>query len=107
MQWPGSVVPPDYDPGTARRARSVVVVDVSNSMSRTRIGMAKAAAKAVETLTEADFTTFLSSSADAYSSTLVRATEANKASMENWININVVPGGNLLQRAVEGETDAQ
>ena len=105
MQWPGREWCPDtYDPryrpwyaaAAAGPKDVVVVVDVSGSMSGTRIGMAKAAAKAVlETLTEADFATVVvfSSSADAYSSTLVRATEANKASMENWININVVPGG--------------
>ena len=95
MQWPGlEWCPADYDPryrpwyaaAAAGPKDVVVVVDVSGSMSGTRIGMAKAAAKAVlETLTEADFATVVvfSSRADAYSSTLVRATEANKELMKS------------------------
>ena len=105
MQWPGVEWCPDtYDPryrpwyaaAAAGPKDVVVVVDVSGSMTGSRIGMARDAAKAVlDTLTEADYASIIvfSSRADAYSTTLVQATEANKALMEAFIDREVVAGG--------------
>ena len=105
MQWPGlEWCPLGYDPryrpwyaaAAAGPKDVVIVVDVSGSMTGTRIGMARDAAKAVlNTLTETDYATVIvfSSRADAYSTTLVQATEENKELMESWINSNVLAGG--------------
>lgn len=105
MQWPGvewctDTYDPRYRPWYAAAAAGpkdvVVVVDVSGSMTGSRIGMARDAAKAVlDTLTEADYASIIvfSSRADAYSTTLVQATEANKALMEAFIDREVVAGG--------------
>ena len=105
MQWPGvewctDTYDPRYRPWYAAAAAGpkdvVVVVDVSGSMTGSRIGMARDAAKAVlDTLTEADYASIIvfSSRADAYSTTLVQATEANKKLMESWISSNVLAGG--------------
>ena len=105
MQWPGlewcpSGYDPRYRPWYAAAAAGpkdvVVVVDVSGSMTGSRINMARDAAKAVlDTLTEADYASIIvfSSRADAYSTTLVQATEANKALMEAYIDREVVAGG--------------
>ena len=105
MQWPGlewcpATYDPRYRPWYAAAAAGpkdvVVVVDVSGSMTGTRIGMARDAAKAVlNTLTETDYASVIVfwSGVDAYSTTLVQATEENKELMESWINSNVLAGG--------------
>ena len=105
MQWPGlEWCPAGYDPryrpwyaaAAAGPKDVVVVVDVSGSMTGTRIGMARDAAKAVlDTLTETDYATVIvfSSRADAYSTTLVQRPRRTRRLMEAYIDREVLAGG--------------
>ena len=74
----------------------MIVIDTSGSMGGEREEMARSAAKKiVNTLTDADYVSLVkfSSSAEAYSTSLVSANAANKFSMERWIEQNVDAAG--------------
>jgi uncharacterized protein YegL len=98
MQWPGvqwctKTYDPRFRPWYAAAASGpkdvIIVIDQSGSMrSQQRMDLAIAAGKKViDTLTEADFATVIafSSNANAASSKLLQATEANKKTLEAFI----------------------
>ena len=70
----------------------VLVIDTSGSMTGTREELASDAAKAVvDTLTLNDYVSVVrfSSTASAYASTLVQATDSEKAALKSWIDSNI------------------
>ena len=81
----------------------VLVIDTSGSMASGGLNtMAKEAAKLViDTLTAVDYVTIVkySSGAQAYSSTLVEATDANKDLLKAWIDDNIDASGTTNFRA--------
>ena len=107
VQWPGmeqtcdaAATDPRLGPlyvATATGPKDVVLVlDTSGSMSGAREQAARTAAKrVVRTLTDADSVALVkfSSSAEAYSPSLVRASAANKFDIERWIEQNVDAAG--------------
>jgi uncharacterized protein YegL len=110
VQWPGMEDCKDYDPryrpwyaAAASGPKDVVlVIDTSGSMAGDLNDMAKNAAKMViNTLTAVDYVTIVkySSAAQAYSSTLVEATDANKDLLKAWIDENIGASGTTNFRA--------
>ena len=80
----------------------VLVIDTSGSMAGDINNMAKVAAKMViDTLTAVDYVTIVkySSGAQAYSSTLVEATDANKDLLKAWIDAEIGASGTTNFRA--------
>ena len=80
----------------------VLVIDTSGSMGGGLYIMAKMAAKLViDTLTAVDYVTIVkySSAAQAYSSTLVQATDANRNLLKAWIDDNIGASGTTNFRA--------
>jgi len=115
IQWPGmedcSSYDPRYRPWYAAAAAGpkdvVMVMDTSGSMAGNRESMARQAAKlVVETLTDVDYVNIVrfSSGASSYSPILVQATEANKASLVNWITNNIDASGSTNFRDAFSKT---
>ena len=97
-----SLTPPRYAAAASGPKDVVLVIDTSGSMAGDLNNMAKVAAKMViDTLTAVDYVTIVkySSGAQAYSSTLVEATDANKDLLKAWIDAEIGASGTTNYRA--------
>ena len=97
-----SLTPPRYAAAASGPKDVVLVIDTSGSMAGDLNNMAKQAANMViDTLTAVDYVTIVkySSGAQAYSSTLVEATDANKALLKAWIDAEIGASGTTNFRA--------
>ena len=97
-----SLTPPRYAAAASGPKDVVLVIDTSGSMAGDLNNMAKQAAKMViDTLTAVDYVTIVkySSAAQAYSSTLVEATDANRDLLKAWIDDNIDASGTTNFRA--------
>ena len=97
-----SLTPPRYAAAASGPKDVVLVIDTSGSMGGGLYIMAKMAAKLViDTLTAVDYVTIVkySSAAQAYSSTLVQATDANRNLLKAWIDDNIGASGTTNFRA--------
>ena len=97
-----SLTPPRYAAAASGPKDVVLVIDTSGSMGGGLYIMAKMAAKLViDTLTAVDYVTIVkySSAAQAYSSTLVEATDTNKDLLKAWIDENIDASGTTNFRA--------
>ena len=97
-----SLTPPRYAAAASGPKDVVLVIDTSGSMAGELNTMAKQAAKMViDTLTAVDYVTIVkySSGAQAYSSTLVEATDANKDLLKAWIDAEIDASGTTNFRA--------
>ena len=84
-----SLTPPRYAAAASGPKDVVLVIDTSGSMAGDLNNMAKnAATMVIDALTAVDYVTIVkySSGAQAYSSTLVEATDANKDALKAWID---------------------
>ena len=97
-----SLTRPRYAAAASGPKDVVLVIDTSGSMAGDLNNMAKKAAKMViDTLTAVDYVTIVkySSGAQAYSSTLVEATDTNKDLLKAWIDENIDASGTTNFRA--------
>ena len=97
-----SLTPPRYAAAASGPKDVVLVIDTSGSMAGDLNNMAKQAAEMViDTLTAVDYVTIVkySSGAQAYSSTLVEATDANKDLLKAWIDAEIGASGTTNYRA--------
>ena len=97
-----SLTPPRYAAAASGPKDVVLVIDTSGSMAGELNDMAKnAATMVIDTLTAVDYVTIVkySSGAQAYSSTLVEATDANKDLLKAWIDENIDASGTTNFRA--------
>jgi len=97
-----SLTPPRYAAAASGPKDVVLVIDTSGSMAGDLNNMAKnAATMVIDTLTAVDYVTIVkySSGAQAYSSTLVEATDANKDLLKAWIDAEIGASGTTNFRA--------
>ena len=97
-----SLTLPRYAAAASGPKDVVLVIDTSGSMAGDLNNMAKnAATMVIDTLTAVDYVTIVkySSGAQAYSSTLVEATDANKDLLKAWIDAEIGASGTTNFRA--------